>query len=433
MSFFLLQNSSILAILLGIAFLFIALNTQKTKLGFPFQIIKLSLLLVLALFIIILNSRIVWVSFILVFLIINKYPTRNFKEKRLLIWLTVVLVLVICLFYKYNSTLGRLTIYKVDLLIIKDFWLTGIYQPFNISFNHTQAAYFFNKGNPYTKEIFLASNGFFVFNEWLNIFIRFGIFGFVASLILSFFLIKVCFFQLKNLPHKKTIIAITIFLLIIAFVSYPFSVSMYSCIFMCCVLNILKDTKTFSFIFSKKYAILISYLIVISYISYKEYYLFAEGKKRNEINELFKIGYTNKALENARALNLNSSHDGYLLKLVSKMHLQKNNKDSAIYFIQKAHEYICTDDLHIYWGDCLTEVNRLNEANEHYTLAVNIVPHKFANRLSLLNNLLLLNELKKAKICAIEMIELPEKIPSAKAKKLKQEAKRILDSLNNIL
>lgn len=188
---------------MGIAFLFIALNTQKVKLGFPFQIIKLSILLVLALFIIKLNSRIVWVSLILVFLIINIYPIRNCKEKKWLKWLIVILLLIICLFYKYNSTLGRLITYKVDLLIIKNFWLSGIYQPFNISFNHTQAAYFFSKGDLYTKEMLLASNGFFVFNEWLNIFIRYGILGFLVSIISTFFLIKVCFFQLKNLPHKK--------------------------------------------------------------------------------------------------------------------------------------------------------------------------------------------------------------------------------------
>lgn len=131
-------------------------------------------------------------------------------------------------------------------------------------------------------------------------------------------------------------------------------------------------------------------------------------------------------------MKLEKTNDGHLLKLVSKIYLQKNNVDSAIFFIEKAHEYICTDDLHAYWADCLTEANRLKDANMHYLLAVNIVPHKFGNRIKLLDNLLQLKDINSAKICALDIIQLPEKIPSEKSRYLRKKAILVLESLNKI-
>jgi tetratricopeptide (TPR) repeat protein len=428
---FFLANTSIKAILFGVAFLFFALQISVNKKNTFFRILQLAILIVLGLFIIILDSRIVWVAIILVLFIVNGKKTHFSKKASWFVGFLVIVFFTVCLLYKYSSTLGRLFIYKIDFLVIKNNWLKGIGQPFNIVFNHTQATYFSNQNKIVSKETLLASNGFFVFNEWLSAFIHFGIAGFIISVLATFILLKECFKQLVTNPAKKTAIGIIMFLLIVALVSYPFSFGIYTCIFICLALYVLKDANWFPKKINKPVCLILLYCSIIIFYSAKEINAYKQEKQREEVNELFRAGYINSALEKAIQLSYKFNDDGYLYKIISELYLQKNKIDSAIHFIKKAHEYVCTDEIHAYWGDCLKESGKLKEAKNQYQLAINIVPHRFGNRIKLLDNYLLLNEVVDAKKCALGILILPEKIPSDKTKSYKIKAKRIADSLNN--
>jgi tetratricopeptide (TPR) repeat protein len=232
-------------------------------------------------------------------------------------------------------------------------------------------------------------------------------------------------------PAKKTAIGIIIFLLIVALVSYPFSFGIYTCIFICSALYVLKDASWFPKKMKTTIFIVLLYFSTIIFYSLKEIKTYKHENEREEISELFKIGYINNALEKALQLSYKVNDDGYLYKIISQLYLQKNKTDSAIYFIQKAHKYVCTDEIHAYWGDCLKESGNPKEANNQFQLAVNIVPHRFGNRIKLLDSYLILNEVEKAKKCALDIITLPEKIPSEKTRLYKEKAKKIIDSFND--
>ena len=114
---------------------------------------------------------------------------------------------------------------------------------------------------------------------------------------------------------------------------------------------------------------------------------------------------------------------------IASIYLQKNKVDSAIFYIEQAHNFICNDALHNFWGNCLLLQQKPYEAANQFVLAVGIVPHRFKNRIDLLKTYMLIKDFEKAKKCAKEIIELPEKIPSKQSATYKQQAFVMLDSL----
>ncbi|MCU0321103.1 MAG: hypothetical protein MUE72_01730, partial [Chitinophagaceae bacterium] len=235
-------NPSITAILFGIAVVVLFTLTKnvqhKLLLGFVLCLLLLSIIGVIYY-----NSRAVWLSVVLVLGIIT------ISQQKLKLTTTVKLsiagclstFLLVVLLYKYNSTLGRLFIYKINALVIHKYWLTGINQPYSVEFNHTQASYFINNSNATLQQKLLAGNNYFVLNEWLNILIHYGIVVFIFTLFATIYLVKICFKQLKSFPKKAWAVGIVLFLLMVSLASYPFSFMPYLFIFGICALCVLKD------------------------------------------------------------------------------------------------------------------------------------------------------------------------------------------------
>jgi tetratricopeptide (TPR) repeat protein len=95
-----------------------------------------------------------------------------------------------------------------------------------------------------------------------------------------------------------------------------------------------------------------------------------------------------------------------------------------------AHNFICNDQLHNFWGNCLLQQNKFKEAIGQFTIAVNIIPHRFKNRYDLLKAYLLVNNFEQSKKCANDIVDFPEKIPNKQSALYKQQAILILDTLN---
>lgn len=424
------QNPSIAAILFGIAAIFLLLQLGNTKTNKK-KIALIVLLVVSIVFVVLLKSRVVWLG-ILSVLVFIKIKTKKWQLTKMLVTILAITIIAgigIAIFYKTGSTLGRLLIYKIDFIIIKQHWLTGIKRPFNVVYNHTQANYFANNNQQNSREALLPSNGFFAFNEWLNIFIHFGIVGFIVAIAATTIFIKECCKQLITLPNKIPVIGITFFILFVALVSYPFSFAIYSCIFLCSVVYIISDVRLWLFKKHRKLITLCCYFLPVAFYAVSEIKEISLNKKIEDVASLYKNGYINNALEVALTEIKIAKENGQLYQLIAKIYFQKNNLDLSIYYIEKAHQFLCTDELHCFWGNCLTEKQLLNEANNHYTTAVNIVPCRFKNRMLLLNNFIRLKECNKALLCAKDIIELPEKIPSTQTKNYKAEAKSIYDNL----
>ena len=292
-------NPSITAILFGIAVivLFTQLQNQKNKILYG---IVLFLLLGCIAFTIYYNSRAVWlgIATVVSIIIISKKKVQfTSLQKKCLIGCFLLLIIGTFL-YKQNSTSGRLFIYKINALMLQEYWLTGINQPYSVVFNHTQANYFFNNRTATVQQKLLASNNYFVLNEWLYIFIHYGIFLFVTTIIATLFLLKICFIQLRQSPKKQWAVGIVLFLLIVSLVSYPFSFDLYVFIFLGCVLYIVKDSSLIPIQIKELffYTLFIGLIIGYTYNTCKT--VLAEQKKR-EVTNLFRVGYINQALTKA--------------------------------------------------------------------------------------------------------------------------------------
>lgn len=423
-------NPSIAAILFGIAaiFLFTQLKNVQNKI---LTIVIISILIICIACIIYYNSRVVWLSIIFVACLI-KIAERKIKFTVIFfIALTsiVALLAISAFYYKQNSTLGRILIYKINFLIVKEHWLTGIQKPYSVVFNHTQANYFLSNPNASIQEKLLAGSNYFVLNEWLNIFIHYGFIAFTLAVLLSIYLVTICIKQLKQFPQKNWAIGIVIFLLLVSLFSYPFSFIPYVFIFGGCILYIFKNT----FALPKKVINRIFIILFIGLTTYSSYNIYTYTKVEKEkkaVTDLFRVGYINQALTKALAIQHTQPPSHQVYEQIAAIYLQKNNIDSAIFYIDLAHNFSCNDELHNFWGNCLLQQNKFKEAINQFTLAVNIIPHRFKNRFDLLNAYLLVNDFEQAKKCGSEIISLPEKIPSKKSSLYKQKALLILDTLS---
>lgn len=424
-------NPSIAAILFGIAV--IVLFTQVKNTGNTILFVCTAMLFLLCIgCTIYYNSRVVWLGIAIVLTLITIIKKNiQFKTIQKIGIVGGILVLVIIAFsYKENSTLGRIFIYKINALIIQKHWLTGINEPYSVIFNHTQANYFLNNANATLQQKLLAGNNYFVLNEWLNILIHYGIVVFIFTLLATTYLVKICFQQLKLFPKKAWAVGIVLFLLLVSLASYPFSFMPYLFIFGTCTLYVLKDA--FNLLQKINNTIFCTLLIGLSAFCLNNTYITIEAEKEKKaITNLFRVGYINQALTKAIAVQNTQPPSQQVYEQIAVIYLQKNNIDSAIYYIKLAHNFICNDELHNFWGKCLVLQQKPHQAVNQFTIAVNIIPHKFKNRIDLLKTHLLLKNVEQVKICAQEIIEMPEKVPSKKSAAYKKEARLILDSLSN--
>jgi tetratricopeptide (TPR) repeat protein len=423
-------NPSIAAILFGIAaiFLFTLLKKTHNRLAVICTILLFLLCVSCTIY---LNSRIVWLSMLLV-LVITTLTQQKIKLSKAYKFITIIcflIVLWIIGLHKQKSSHGRLFIYKINAQILQEHWLTGINQPYSVVFNHTQASYFANNAQATLEEKLLAGNNYFVLNEWLNILIHYGILVFIFTVLATIYLIKICFKQLKLFPKKAWAVGIVLFLLMVSLVSYPFSFTPYLFIFGACALYVLKDSFNLSkrvnnTIFCTLFIGLFVFCLNNTYITIKE------EKEKKAITDLFRVGYINQALTKALDIQHTQPPTHQVYEQIAAIYLQKNNIDSAIFYIDLAHNFICNDELHNFWGNCLLQQNKFKEAINQFTLAVNIIPHRFKNRFDLLNAYLIVSDFEQAKKCGNEIISLPEKIPSKKSAFYKQQTLAILDTLS---
>jgi tetratricopeptide (TPR) repeat protein len=423
-------NPSIAAILFGIAaiFLFTLLKKTHNRLAVICTILLFLLCVSCTIY---LNSRIVWLSMLLV-LVITTLTQQKIKLSKAYKFITIIcflIVLWIIGLHKQKSSHGRLFIYKINAQILQEHWLTGIHQPYSVIFNHTQANYFANTTQATLEEKLLAGNNYFVLNEWLNILIHYGILVFIFTVLATIYLIKICFKQLKLFPKKVWAVGIVLFLLMVSLVSYPFSFTPYLFIFGACALYVLKD----SFNLSKRVNNTIFCTLFIGLFVFclnNTYIIIKAEKEKKAITDLFRVGYINQALTKALAIQHTQPPSQQVYEQIAAIYLQKNNIDSAIFYIDLSHNFICNDELHNFWGNCLLLQHKPNHAIDQFVLAANIIPHRFKNRFDLLNAYLLINDFEQAKKCGHEIISLPEKIPSKKSSLYKQKALVILDTLS---
>jgi tetratricopeptide (TPR) repeat protein len=426
--FFILSNYSLLATLFGVAFLFILYYLKPVCKSKLINIVYWLLLTSCGIIILWLNSRLVWLALLITAGLIygkQKQVTRKVQ------WLGIVAFLFTSYFlvvlHKKDSTLGRWLIYKINWQLLKDNWLWGTQEPYNIAFNHAQAAYFLQQPlQANIKEKLLAANGFFALNEWINLWIGYGIIGLVTCMLIVVLLLRLCLQQATLRGKHVTSVGIIEFLLVTSFGSYTFHVSLFLLIFFIATLQLTNRVYGYA-----PKNLLLFLMIVATIIGvYIETTSFLKQKQIQQVQDLIREGYFNEAKATAfKAIN-EGNETAVLDYAIAKVYYQIGQTDSALAFVIKAHKGICTDELHCFWGTILTEQKAHYQANEEFRLAMNIFPCKFKNRLLLIENFLVLGDTVQAKKLTAASVVFPEKIPSVSSHSYKEKIRAIATSLN---
>ena len=181
------------------------------------------------------QNRISWISISLSTLLIFIYTYRTrikpiyssvmskktvFYSLLFLICVITVTVTIYLFEFKEGSSLGRLFIWKVSLLNIKEYFLTGVgFGGFEYCYNQWQGEYFMNNPNDIANSQ-LADYVSFAYNEFLHVFIETGIIGLSIFIAIFYFVFRNVMIRIKN--DNKNAFLFTI----------PFSISFFSFVIM---------------------------------------------------------------------------------------------------------------------------------------------------------------------------------------------------------
>lgn len=369
------------------------------------------------------NSRSGIISLIICF-VLEFYSLNKIIQEKKSLGLILLLIVVILIPIKFNSSLGRILIHRVTLNVVKDYSLfgTGV-DRFSGIYNYYQSIYF-NNDSLSTTWSSLAGETFFSFNLILLIIVEQGIFGSILVALLAYSVLK----NINSSDSKKiSRESLTISALLISSIfSYPLEIPELRIVFIILVcIQLFKNSPSNYF---RK--INPPYLTAIKIVSI----LFL-------IILLFTRLYANYS-----ASSLNKSSIQNLSKPIHKIPQQISNRikfHHAKYYynhgdVKQAMELLsdlngkyATIEFFNLVAMCQKELGQLQLAESNLITAKNIMPSYFGSKMNLLYFYLEFENYKKAKLIGQEIINFPIKIPSLMADKYKHDARAILDTISN--
>lgn len=333
----------------------------------------------------------------------------------------------VAILVKTGSSLGRILIYKVSLEMLGDHPWFGIgLGNFQRDYLLYQAEYF-EKGDFTLKELLLADNTYFAFNDYLQLVVEGG----VPMIILLFFYIKAVIYSIvyahANESQDKTLTSIAIFNIIAisvaAFFTHIFENPIWGILFLMSFLLLtmpLSDFKRAPF----RTSILVICLI-LTYFGTKlvnnKYYL-----QYSQAQSLAAAGYHGDALENYKDLYAHLNADPWFLYNYGRFMLKINNPYEAMQLIERSKKALSFNNQYLDLGDCYFSLGNYDLAELHYLKSVHMVPNRFHNRFQLFNFYLATEQINKARICANEIHNLPVKVPSVRVTFIQQKIREFL-------
>jgi len=344
------------------------------------------------------------------------------------------LISLLSFYHKKDSTLGRMLIYKISYKILADNFLTGIGIG---NFKHTyllyQAEYF--KTEAYTqKELLLADNNYFAFNDYFEFVIECGVSGLLGLTIFFLFLLRKYRVLLKNKSGFSLLCLISssqlITLLVSALFTHVFENTFFLSITV--VLIILFIHCTNPRLFNNFSLIFLIFFSVVSLVGYRHFdYLhhYPAYKKFDEAKLLNNAGYKNESLKDLKDLYQKLEGDKEFLRYYSERLFEAGDVPQAKQVLTKAILKLKDNNLYTLLGECLAVEKDYKGAEKNLLLAVYMVPNRHRNRQVLFNFYQQVNLTSKAAICGRDIVRLPIKIESPQVHKIKQDVAKELRSL----
>lgn len=318
-----------------------------------------------------------------------------FRYKRKLIFFLIILFFTLSILFiniKTNSWLGRITIYKVSLSLIKENLLFGVgANRFQVYYNIYQTQYFKNQNLPIHIEI-LANNTFEAFNfvlQWLS---EYGI----VSLILGFaYFIFIFKFNLLPLVLKKEYlwmnnhIASLLCIISSAFFSNTFHCSVIFILFVILLasvykLNINKRDSFVRTIYCTK-VIKVLFIFLSCFFLFFAHLQYNAEKKWAKASNLARFGIINKAMPLYMEAYIDLKNDGRFLYNFGTECFQAKSYNRSLNLLKRASIYHTSINQYLYLGHVYLALSNFKSAEENFLNAHYLAPGNLIPKYQLIN------------------------------------------------
>lgn len=329
---------------------------------------------------------------------------------------------------KLDSSLGRLLIYKVSLPLLQENWLTGIgYGNLSKVYLYEQAAYFANQS--YTeKELLLADNTFFVFNEYYRLLIELGIWVLIPMLFILIALFRLSVQAIKT-HHLFAYLftSVLIAILVASLFSNTFSKSFYWILWLTqsvVSLWLIKLNKKIVCLYVNiSILLLTAYVTVIVWQAEQQltdlkYEVRSEEYDTREITQRLEI-YKPRWY----------SDQVSILEIRSEFYIQQEKWEMPR---QSVESLVEQKPLNVSFANLAMIYERLHKkelAEHYYLLAVHAVPNRFVTRLRLFDFYVKEGQYDKAIQTGEEIIQLPIKVHSTLVEDIRSTVQYKLNEL----
>jgi len=356
---------------------------------------------------------------------LHKNVKLNFKKIVLIIFLALLVILLFVFAFKTDSSLGRIFVYKISLKVLHDYFPAGIgLGKFDVVYRQYQAEYF-REGHYTIKELLLADNTTYAFNDYLQFVIETGLTGLMLLILGSAILILIIKNAIKQNLSRPSLLLIAVSQIIAistaAVFTHVFEKILFQCVFITSFFIVFYYSKLLKFSIHKYVLVaLLSNIIILwtslgYFIKNHDYY-----NKYTKAKELLQTGYVREASDSFRVLFPRLKDDISFSYNYSNALIIAGDFSGAAHILEKL---LPMDNSYFFYqklGDCYFRLGKLKQAEDAYLTSIYMVPNRLKTRLALFEFYRSTNQTEKAITIARLTLTLPVKIPSVQASNIKQ-------------
>jgi len=315
-------------------------------------------------------------------------------------------------YFKRDSSLGRALIYKISGKALRENMITGIgLDQFSHKYLLFQAEYFRNQQFS-EKDLLLADNTYFAFNDYYQLIVELGIGGAFGLGVLFFLMFIIIKQSLKRDQYNSMVLYLSVVNIISISVAAAFTHVFDRPLL--CFIWLLSFLFIVDQITNGKYQRVLLSTILLLYLSVV-YIGIKQQKMRSELEEaniLWEAGYKSDSLQHLRLLYPYLSDEvDFLYSFGKKLYLA-GELDQAILTLEKLKGLYTFNQLYLDLAKCYERAGNTNKAGEYYIKSVHMVPNRFNTRYELFNYYLRANRIDIALKVGKETLLIPVKIPS---------------------
>jgi hypothetical protein len=361
----------------------------------------------------------------------------DFRLYRKIVYIPAVLLILfiigtaVC--FKTDSSLGRLFVYKISFRVLKDNFVTGVgWGHFSRVYNQYQAAYF-KSGHYNEKELLLADNILYAYNDYLQLVIETGITGLAVLVAAVVGVVIIITKTLKRRPVSDTpawvliavtqLIAMAVAALFRPVYYHPFFLSVFitALTVLCHYLLYGERLLVRGGLAALLLIVAIAWLHYGYYIRHYSSYVSYKAAK-----ELAMTGYNLEAVQAYKPLYPILIDDNFFCSDYANALVNAGEYRQAMVVLERLVFETQSGVAYLQLANCYMAQGSRAQAEQAYWAAIYARPNRFLPRFCLFDFYCKTNQPGKAITVGKTIISLPVKIPSTQVSYIKQAVSRKL-------